>query len=82
MIILYTTPTCPCCKRLAAWLAEKGYEFQVMDLTIPAVLAEMRIGGCFELETPILQIGDMFYPSGWLFQGEVLQTGKLMEVLG
>ena len=82
MITLYSTPVCPRCKRLAAWLSEQGYQFDVLDLTNPVILTELRIGGCFSLEAPILQIGEIYHPAGWLYQGEVLQTGRLREVLG
>jgi glutaredoxin len=80
-IVLYSTPDCPRCKRLAVWLAEQGLEFAIMDLTIPAVLADLRINGCFDREAPVLQIGDKYHSTRWLYEGDVLQTGKLMEVL-
>lgn len=33
MIKVYTTPTCPYCKRAKDWLKEHGCEFEELDIT-------------------------------------------------
>jgi glutaredoxin len=58
-VIVYSTPTCPDCRTLKAWLASKGVSFQVRDLSDPAVMdeAKRRFG---VRVAPITEIGDWF----------------------
>lgn len=39
---IYTTPTCPDCRQLKAWLTLKGVPFTERDLTDPAVAEEAK----------------------------------------
>lgn len=55
--------------------------FETRNLQNPAVLTEVRIGGCFSREAPLLWVGGMWYPSGWLFEREKLNEEKLREAL-
>lgn len=41
-VILYTTPTCPDCRMLKAWLQREGIAFEERDLTDPAIMAEAK----------------------------------------
>lgn len=44
-VIIYTTPTCPDCWALKAWLAREGMAFEERDLTDPTpVLSEASVG--------------------------------------
>lgn len=39
---IFTTPTCPDCRQLKAWLTSKGVPFTERDLTDPAVAEEAK----------------------------------------
>ncbi len=39
---IYTTPTCPDCHQLKAWLTSNGVPFTERDLTDPAVAEEAK----------------------------------------
>lgn len=80
-IILYTTPTCSKCKDLIEWLQEQGIPFETRNLQNPAVLTDLALDDMFPLEAPLLKIGSIYHPSGWLFPGGRLNAEKLWEAL-
>lgn len=41
-LLVYSTPTCPDCKALKAWLDTHGIPFVERDLTDPAVVEEAK----------------------------------------
>jgi len=41
-ITLYTTPTCPDCRALKNWFADRGIEYLEKDLSEPLVMEEAR----------------------------------------
>lgn len=41
-ILIYSTPTCPDCKSLKAWLRSLNIPFREKDLTDPSVVEEAR----------------------------------------
>ncbi|WP_295071174.1 glutaredoxin [Tabrizicola sp.] len=58
-VTVYSTPTCPDCRSLKAWLSRIGVPFTERDLTDEAVMdeAKRRFG---VRVAPITQIGDWF----------------------
>jgi len=58
-VIVYSTPTCPDCRTLKAWLARNGIDFIERDLTDQTVMdeAKRRFG---VRVAPITEIGDWF----------------------
>ncbi len=42
--IVYSTPRCPDCQALKAWLARTGTAFEERDLTDPTVMADAQTG--------------------------------------
>ncbi|RYH06372.1 glutaredoxin family protein [Tropicimonas sp. IMCC6043] len=58
-VIVYSTPTCPDCRTLKAWLRRLGIDFSERDLTELAVMdeAKQRFG---VRVAPITEIGDWF----------------------
>ena len=58
-VIVYSTPTCPDCRTLKAWLALLGIDFAEHDLSESAVMdeAQRRFG---VRVAPITEIGDWF----------------------
>ena len=41
-VIIYTTPTCPDCRTLKAWLEREGIAFEERDLSDPKIMAEAK----------------------------------------
>ena len=41
-VIIYTTPTCPDCRTLTAWLEREGVAFEERDLSDPKIMAEAK----------------------------------------
>lgn len=41
-VIIYTTPTCPDCWALKAWLERKGVAFEERDLLDPEIMEEAK----------------------------------------
>ncbi len=58
--IIYTTPTCPDCHTLKAWLAARGVDFEERDLTDPAVMAEAQARTGLRV-APITLIGNLVF---------------------
>ncbi|MEH6647356.1 glutaredoxin family protein [Sulfitobacter sp.] len=58
-VIVYSTPTCPDCRTLKAWLVRNSIDFIERDLTDQTVMddAKRRFG---VRVAPITEIGDWF----------------------
>jgi glutaredoxin len=41
-VVIYTTPTCPDCRTLKAWLEREGIAFEERDLSDPEIMAEAK----------------------------------------
>jgi glutaredoxin len=41
-VIIYTTPTCPDCWALKAWLEREGIAFEERDLSDPKIMVEAK----------------------------------------
>jgi len=61
MLVIYTTDKCPRCAELKKQLGSLGIAFDTKDLEDPGVLTDLRVEGCFAMQAPILQIGDMYF---------------------
>jgi len=60
-VIVYTTPTCPDCRTLKAWLNAQGVAFEERDLSDPAVMEEAKARTGVRV-APITLVGDkVFY---------------------
>ena len=58
-VTLWTTPTCPDCRALKAWLASKSIAFAERDLTDPATADEAKVRFGVRV-APITEVGDWF----------------------
>lgn len=60
-VIIYTTPTCPDCWALKAWLNKEGIAFEERDLSDPKIMAEAK--ACTGVRVaPITLVGEkVFY---------------------
>lgn len=60
-VLIYTTPTCPDCLALKAWLGREGVAFEERDLTDPTIMAEAKARSGVRV-APISFVGDdVFY---------------------
>lgn len=60
-LLIYTTPTCPDCRSLKAWLSDKGVAYVERDLSDPDIMAEAKVRTGVRV-APITIIGDeVFY---------------------
>ncbi|MFA5692334.1 MAG: glutaredoxin domain-containing protein [Acholeplasmataceae bacterium] len=60
-LVIYTTSTCPHCAELKKQLGSLGIDFDTRNLEDADVLTDLRVEGCFAMQAPILQIGDMYF---------------------
>ena len=75
---LYSTPTCTRCAMLESELPE---DIEVLDMSRPEVLTELRCSGIFTLQAPILQIDEDFYTVEDLFKNEMVNVVKVRRLL-
>ena len=60
-VVVYTTPTCPDCRALKAWLTGQGIAFEERDLSDPAIMQEAKNRTGVRV-APITLVGDeLFY---------------------
>jgi glutaredoxin len=59
-VTLYTTPTCPDCQALKAWLRGKGIRYQEKDLTDITIQEEAKTRYGVRV-APITVIDDQFF---------------------
>lgn len=72
-ITLYTTPTCPDCQALKAWLGQKGIRYQEKDLTDTNIQEEAKTRYGVRI-APITVIDDKFFYGTFAEQRPKLQT--------
>ena len=59
-VIVYTTPSCPDCRALKAWLAGQGVTFEERDLSDPAIMDEAKARTGVRV-APITLVGDQLF---------------------
>ena len=57
MMKIYSTPTCPYCHTLKAFLKEKGIEFKDIDVSSDSAAAEEMIQKSGQMAVPVIVIG-------------------------
>jgi len=57
-IIVYSTPTCPYCKMVKAFLNEKGVEFKDIDVSADRDAAKKMIDKSGQMGVPQIEIND------------------------
>jgi len=70
---VYCLEFCPHCEILKDFLDKAGIAYNVLDLSTPEALTELRMNGVFVQEAPVLQIKKTFLTSADLFVGETLR---------
>ena len=59
-VTIYTTPTCPDCRALKRWLAERAVPYEERDLSDPAVANEAKARTGVRV-APITFVGEAFF---------------------
>ncbi len=75
-VILYTTPTCPDCRALKAWLRAQGIPYEERDLTDPKGMEEAKKKYGVRV-APITVVGKAFFYGPF-----AEQRPKLAQALG
>jgi glutaredoxin len=75
-ITVYSTPTCPDCRALRAWLGDKHIHFEERDLTDPSVAEEAKARTGVRV-APITIVGDNAFYGTF-----ASQRPRLEELLG
>ncbi|SMR83846.1 MULTISPECIES: glutaredoxin family protein [Stenotrophomonas] len=70
-VILYTTPTCPDCHTLKAWLDREGIMFEERDLSIREVMEEAKARTGVRV-APITLVGNSIFYGTFLAQKPLL----------
>lgn len=59
-IVIYTLPNCPHCNEVKNMLDHMMADYTARSMEEAEVIADLRFNGCFEMEAPIIQIGDKY----------------------
>lgn len=60
-VILYSLPNCPNCMMLKDKLNMSKVKYKTLMMDSAEGITEMRVGGCFAVVAPVLQVNDTFY---------------------
>lgn len=80
-VIVYSTEVCPKCMKLKKVLKENGVEYKEERMDTTENIAELRFNGVFTNNAPVLAIGEDFYIHSDLFDGSVVNTEFVIEIL-
>ncbi|PJI87194.1 glutaredoxin family protein [Sphingomonas koreensis] len=75
-IVIYSTPICPDCHALKAWLASRGLAYIEKDMSDPAIMAEAKARTGVRV-APITLIGDHV-----IYGTFASQKPQIVEALG
>ena len=59
-VIIYTTPTCPWCRKAKAYLNEKVVNFKEIDASKDQKAAEELVRKTHQMGVPVIQIGNEY----------------------
>ena len=57
-VVVYSTPTCPICKRAKAYLTEKGVSYQEIDVAASSDAAKEMIKKSGQMGVPVILVDD------------------------
>jgi glutaredoxin len=79
--VVFSLSVCPNCIRLKKALKESNIEYAEMDMQSAAGITELRVGNCFAMEAPVLQIGDTFLEHDDLFNSEGIRLDNIKQLI-
>ncbi len=59
-VLLFTTPTCPWCRRAKRYFREKGIRFKEIDVTRDPAAAKDLVRWTGQTGVPVIRIGNQF----------------------
>lgn len=81
-IIIYTLEVCPNCIQLKEALKELNIKYKEADMQSAESITEMRVGGCWAFEAPVLQVEDDFYETKDIFTDGKPNTERIKRLVG
>lgn len=85
-LLLFSSPDCPGCKTIKAFLAKHGKAYQEFDTSTPDGLTEFRLTVPGELQLPVLVIRDqdhdVIFRSKDLLDRFEIRPGPWQEAIG
>ena len=57
-VLIYSTPTCPMCKRAKGYLAEKGISYQDIDVAASREVAREMVQKSGQMGVPVILVDD------------------------
>lgn len=57
-VVIYSTPTCPICKRAKAYLSQKGISYQDIDIAADKEAAHEMIHRSGQMGVPVIFVGE------------------------
>ncbi len=81
-IIVYTTETCPKCKKLKEYLKSASVEYGEADMSTPESLTELRVNGVFTMMAPVLQVDDSFLTIDEMFDDDRIRKDVIDDLTG
>ncbi|MDI9394931.1 MAG: glutaredoxin family protein [Euryarchaeota archaeon] len=80
-VVVYTTERCPKCNKLKKFLEAKSVPFEVLDMSSPEALTELRFNGVFSVVAPVLQINNEFLTYTEIFLGEEVNSEIILGLI-
>jgi len=80
-VIVYTSPSCPRCAALKAWLKAGGFRFEEKNLEDSEVMADLILRDVYVLSAPALEVGGKVYTESDLFDGNGIRENLLSKIL-
>ena len=81
-VVVYSTANCPKCEKLKCSLQGDELRFTEMDMTSKEAQTELRFNGVFTVTAPVLQVGDDFFTSDQIFNGDSIKSEIISSIQG
>ena len=81
MVKIFSTTVCPKCRRLKAFLENKGIAFESLNMDTAEGMTELFMLGIVAFDAPVLVSGNNAMYSNDLFKGTEIQEEKILNFL-
>ena len=81
MVKVFSTSVCPKCRRLKAFLENRGIAFESLNMDTAEGMTELFMLGIVAFEAPVLVSGNNAMYSNDLFKGTEIQEEKILNFL-
>lgn len=80
-VIVYTSPRCPKCATLKAWLKAGRLTFEEKNLEDSDVMSDLIMKDLYVLSAPALEVGGRVYTEKDLFDGSGIRESFVSKIL-